>query len=1009
MMNPMEKKLQLERAKKFFYRLPQHFFGETRTFEAEIALTDRRLAYAQIKHLPFHKIAGDEFYGKLWDKAYVKLRGSIPPEWRGCAVSFLLNFGGEALMFDRNGSPVCGFTSTCVFEAEYKKELHHHTLSAEPEELELLFEVQASGNLGAETNFEKPGVSCEVGVMRQLKYGVFHPEVWHLRLEFEILLALVGEMRQDVNCIANTRNYPADSYFEHRIYRVMMLAVDAYKDDPANAPAARAVLRQILGQTASSDTMRAAAVGHCHIDIAWLWTIDETIGKVGRTFANQLSLLRRHPDYIFGESQPFLYELAKEHYPELFEEVKAYVKAGRWELQGGMYVEADCNLSSGEALVRQFLYGKNFFRDEFGVEVKNLWLPDVFGYNAMLPQLSRLAGCDSFVTQKLCWNQYNKFPYHAFTWYGLDGTGLLTFFPPEENYNAMLVPDQLNFGANNLSENDILDEFLCLYGVGDGGGGPKDEYLERARLCADLSGCPKVSFSRADDFLARLARRQNELPEYHGELYLECHRGTYTSQGWIKKANRECEQLLIGAEFILSQLPASDYPRGELDRLWKKLLVNQFHDILPGSSIGRVYEDARQDYALIRAKVTELLGAAARQLYRSNFDSCLLVNTLSCNYEQLIDLPGGKRLVTLPPGGAVELPPDRPVPDPETAANDLVLQNELICYTFDRNGLLVSARDLECGREIMRAGGNRLSLYVDMPVANEAWDIDLAYENEKICEAALTGYSPKRIARDYQEFDLEFTIGQSTVRQQVTLANGSKRLEFHNVVDYRERRKMLRVAFDTVIDSDEAAFDIQFGHIRRPTHRNTSRERAMYEVAAQRYMDLSESNYGVALLNDGKYGCKVLGGTLDLNLLRSPIWPDENADLGAHEFAYCFLPHCHALADSQVMAEAAAFNRPPFRFDHFALSGAEVAPVAIIRGAASLEALKRAQKSDALIARVVESAGCSGEVELAVPAGARVFVTDLLEWHTLSELDNRNGRVVLPLHKFEIVSLCIKA
>lgn len=1008
MFSVAEKKIFEARAKKFFYNLPNDYWAEQKTFEAKIALVKEVTKVADAHQLEYAKISENENYGNLWDKAYLKLSGDIPANWQGKNVAFQLKLGGEALLFDKNDHPWYGFTTTSVFVAEYTKEIFQYTKSAKAEHLDLTLELFANGNLGAETNISNPTTSCEVGVIRKIRYGVFRPEVWHLRLEFEVVMSLLGIMRNDTNCVSNDKEFNSNSYRETRILKTLMKAIDVYLDNPDNAAQSRAILQEILSQAAAPNTMTVAAVGHCHIDVAWLWRIEETIGKVGRSFANQVYLIKNNPDYVFGASQPFLYQLVKEYYPALYEEVKALVKAGRWELQGGMYVEADCNLTNGESLVRQFLHGKNFFMDEFGVEVKNLWLPDVFGYSGAMPQIIKKSNCDFFLTQKLCWNQYNKLPFHAFHWQGIDGSRVLTFFPPEDNYNAMLTPDQLNYGANNFSENYMLNEFLSLFGIGDGGGGPKEEYLERAKLCKNLNGSPKVEFSRADSFFDRLSNHSSELPEWIGELYFEYHRGTYTSQGKVKQANRECEELLVASEFIFTLLTANEYPKKELDSCWKELLVQQFHDVLPGSSIAGVYEDAAKAHEKIKETIKKLLQGCAEKLWQKSPQHLTFVNTLPYDFTQLVELPNGKALVNLPACSIVSIE-KKSLEEIKTVENDLILENELIAYTFSPDGTLKKAFDYQAKREVISGVGNTLKLFVDTPNDYEAWDIDLTYENQFIEQARVTNISDKTIAKDYQSITFELEIGNSKIVQTITLANNSKLLEFHNWVDYKESRRMLRVSFDSSIMANEATFDIQYGYVKRPTHRNTSWDKARFEVVAQKYMDISEADYGVALINDSKYGCKVFHNQLDLNLLRSPSWPDANADRCTHEFSYAFLPHTGNLINSQVMSEAAQFNRAPLIFDNYKTTlENEKFPIFLEGPNASMEVLKRAEKSDDIIVRIVEKAHLNTLATLNLDAKSRVYVTNLIEWSQEEELINLDGKVELKLSPFEIKTLKIK-
>ena len=371
----------------------------------------------------------------------------------------------------------------------------------------------------------------------------------------------------------------------------------------------------------------------------WLWPVRESIRKCARTFSSQIALIEEYPEYIFGASSAQHYAFVKEHYPALYEKIKQAVAAGRWEIQGGMWVEADCNLISGESMIRQFLHGKNFFKDEFGVDVRNLWIPDVFGYSAALPQIIRKAGCEYFLTQKLSWCQFNRFPYQSFLWKGIDNSEVLTHFPPEDTYNSAVRPQQLMEAQTRYTEGDTLSDFMSLYGIGDGGGGPAPEYIERGKRLAALDGCPHYKFGRADRFFEIINEKRAELPVWKGELYLELHRGTLTTQARTKRGNRKCEQMLAQTEFLCSMLPAAHYPAKELDRAWKLLLLNQFHDIIPGSSIGMVYETTQKQHAEILVLCESLMKRATDELFPKVDGSATILNSLSCGVTALVELP----------------------------------------------------------------------------------------------------------------------------------------------------------------------------------------------------------------------------------------------------------------------------------------------------------------------------------------------------------------------------------
>ena len=385
--------------------------------------------------------------------------------------------------------------------------------------------------------------------------------------------------------------------------------------------------------------MDVTCVGHAHIDVGWLWPVAESIRKAARTFSTQLANMERYPDYIFGASQAELYMMIKENYPVLYERIREKVKEGRWEIQGGMWVEADCNLISGESMIRQFLYGKNFFMDEFGYEVRNLWIPDVFGYSASMPQIIKKCGCDYFLTQKISWSRINKFPHNTFRWRGIDGTEVLTHFPPENTYNALCTPLQRVEAENRLKENAYLDEFMSLFGIGDGGAGPSEEHLERNERMRNWDGCPKVRYGTAAGFFERLSAHESKLPYWDGELYLEMHRGTLTTQAATKRGNRYCEQALAALEFFASCADIKDYPVKMIAESYRNLLRNQFHDILPGSSIKKVYDRTEKEYAETLVNCKKEMEKIAARLFETAPDCCTIVNTLSVPWSGILTLP----------------------------------------------------------------------------------------------------------------------------------------------------------------------------------------------------------------------------------------------------------------------------------------------------------------------------------------------------------------------------------
>ncbi len=970
--------------------------------KAEISISASPVPFSQRLQGDYREIVQGERWGSAWDSAWIHLTGNVPQSWKGRKVVAHLDFNSEAAWFDADGTPLYGLTKGSVFIYNFSKDILPLFDCADGgEDVELWIEAAATHIFGIEMD-QDPSRACPrrhghyEGRINAIELAVFDEESYQFMHDLDILVSIMNSQE---------KNSPR----RRKIIAGVNQALDVYGECRDNVQAARRQLAPLLNQPANASDLTACAVGHAHIDTGWLWPVSEAIRKCGRTYANQLALMDKYPNYIFGASQPQHYQFVKEHYPLLFKKIAQRVKEGRWELQGAMWVEADCNIISGESMVRQFVHGKNFYMDEFGFDVKNLWLPDVFGYSANLPQIMKRSGVDFFLTQKLSWSQFNEHPFDSFNWQGIDGSQVLVHFPPEADYNAVMLPEQLKKGQDNFKENHICDQFLSLFGVGNGGGGPKEEHIERALRCRNIEGSPKVSFCRADDFFSRLSQQADQLNTWVGELYLELHRGTLTTQAAIKRGNRELEIELHAVEALASCSNLADYPREQLNDIWQILLINQFHDILPGSSIKKVYDVTKQQYAEAIETCRQLLNASAAKLFTPDPDKLVLFNPLSTSVTRSMTLPDtwhGRQVTTT--GGELittqlekdhtvillELPPysfttiHRGVAlttKKETVKSDeLVLENSFIRYRFAHNGLLLEAFDKESQRAIIsqERPGNCLALYIDLPVEWDAWDVDIPYADQIPATATGNAFRLENgPVRQGIEFNL--TIGQSNIRQLVYLERNSKRLEFVTEVDWQEYHKMLRVSFPVLINAVEALFDIQYGYVKRPIHTNTSWDMARFEVVAHRWADISDPDYGVALMNDCKYGYRVEPGLLDLNLLRAPGYPDPEADVGLHKFTYALLPHIGTLEQSSVKSEAAQLNVPPYCFPGYQ---AKITPPLTIQSEnVSLEVIKMAEKEQCRVIRLVENAGKTSTAELSFARPVKLIETNLLEWDELCD------------------------
>ena len=743
-------------------------------------------------------------------------------------------------------------------------------------------------------------------------------------------------------------------------------------------------------------THRVTAVGHAHIDTAWEWPVREARRKVSRSWSTQLALMDEHPDYIFAASQPAQYEWMKTSYPDIYRRIKEKVAAGQWEPVGAMWVEADCNLPSGESLVRQLLYGKRFFMHEFGYETKILWLPDVFGYPGNLPQLISESGCNFFVTQKLSWNDTNKPEHHTFMWEGIDGSRIFTHFPPADTYNGSFEPEEVERSIRNFKDGHSSHRSLYLFGWGDGGGGPQAEMIESAHRLG-------VEIGRASDFFDAASAEATGLATVVGELYFELHRGTYTSQSRTKRLNRLAQQALREAE-MWSVAAGGDYPAGELEVLWKTLLLNQFHDILPGSSIDWVYEDAERDLSEVVQSANAIAHRATTAISGSG-EEFAVFNPNSHHRREVIRA-GDFRMVEAPPcGWAVQ---DAAGDVDRVSVTTRSMENALLRVEWDDVGLLTSIWDKQSQREVLSGLGNLLQLHDDDPARWDAWDLDATYRDNAVDIVDLQRIQIE--ADDPLRAILGTTrkFGSSIIRQRMTLDAGSRVLRFETHVTWQEQHKMLKVAFPVTVSSREATYEIQFGHLRRPTHEDTNQARAMFEVCAQRWADLGDGEYGVALLNDCKHGYDIHGSVMRLSLLRAPTHPDPTADRGGHHFTYALMPHAGDFREAGVIAAAEDLNAPLRIVPGSHAGVARRSLVEIDTPQVVVEAIKRAEDSDAVIVRLYEAwgRGCKATLRTTLSA-SRAFLCDLLE-RDREEVVVHDGVIALEMAPFKVVTLKLK-
>ena len=1004
--------------------------------------TPERLPFAEAIKNDFKPVKGGHRWGKPWQTSWFRLRFEIPQNFKGEQISLLFDCEGESIIFNNDGTVLQGLDTN-------RKEHVLVDKAKGGEKFELYVETGANCPFGG---FVKR-------IMHQPQLAITVREVWECYYDIECLYEII----QDKNTVTGWASIgayglPEDSTRRAQIVFNAAKAVDLFDYTDLSvaglrksAKRVRKALKPLYDKPANASEQTIACMGHAHIDVAWLWPLAETRRKCGRSFSNVLEILDRYPEFVFCQSQPQLYEYTKENYPDIYERIKQKVKTGQWVPTGCAWVEMDCNITGGESLVRQILFGTRFFREEFNHETACLWLPDVFGYAASLPQILKRSGIDNFLTQKISWNQFTTFPHHSFYWEGIDGSEVLSHFLPANDYNTDLHGARMIHAARKYKQKDRSSIHGALFGFGDGGGGPTKQMAERIRRFSDLEGVPKHEPMSPAKFFERLENESTDLPKWVGELYLELHRGTLTSQAYNKKFNRQSELTLRNAEMIeaLNMTAGGQYRQQELNDAWKLVLLNQFHDIIPGSSIDLVYQDSDNDYAEVLKTANEVTNTAL-ETYAESVDTTgegkpvVVYNSLSwdrtdvasakvkglrkdrqyvaveCDGYQVpaqVGFDGNIRFAATIPstGHAVNhiLPAsdDAPKAKPVKATAKL-LENELVKIKFDAKGRITSFYDKEADREVIAPGqvANQFIGFEDKPACWEAWDIDIYYNEKilhqdgKLISAEVIEQGPVRsVIRFIREFS------KSTITQDVILAADTKRLDFDTKVEWGDESKiLLKVAFPVDVHADKARFEIQYGNVERPTHWNMPQDFARFEVAAQKWCDLSEYGYGVALLNDCKYGHDIKGNIMRISLLRATKHPDKTADVNkTHTFKYSMLPHLGDYTNGVVQeayemnvlnlaveTEASQGDRPCYE-SAFMLDDDSVI----------IESIKKAEDDNSVIVRLYEAYNSRGVVNLETSLPVKkVIETNLMEVEE-QELPVEEGTIELEFTPFQIRTL----
>lgn len=911
----------------------QHL-GDLTVHEWTVPGDGEPIAYSSVPEQLFTPVALPRAWGRAWSTTFFRLEGTVPAAPEGSALRLEIDLG---FVDDWPGNQCEGLLLSNDFRPIKAVNSRNRTVRV-PEDsgTPVRFYVEAAANpdmMADSTTPTELGDRLTAGpeplyALRSARWVVRDETVWALVHDVDVLRGLAGEL-------------PEGSVRRARILCALddaMAALDL-RDVVGTAAHARSVLAPALEAPANASALQVTTIGHAHIDSAWLWPVRETVRKVARTFSNVTALMQEYPDLTFTATSAQQYEWLKETQPEIFERVRDQIAAGRWFPSGGMWVESDANMPSGEALIRQFTYGTRFFEEEFGIRSRTLWLPDSFGYSAALPQIARQMGMEGFLTQKISWNRTNQHPHSTFWWEGIDGTRLFTHFPPVNCYDSMLTADEIALAERNFAERGRATHQVIPFGYGDGGGGPTADMIERARRRRDLEGSPQLQMGDPDGFFdAAREEYADAAPVHRGELYLEFHRGVFTSQLEMKQGNRRAELALRTLELVWALVSArglGEIDQAEVDDLWKRTLLLQFHDILPGSSIAWVHRDARADYARILQRAEELTAAGLALLVDEEDPAdaagqrkLSILNPGPHPRREVVVVDGERRLVEVPPNGLVPLPralvTDTPPAEVLAREDGAVLRNAHLEVHVGPDGTLRRVLDLTHARDLIAPGGvgGELQLFADVPNEFDAWDIDRHYRTGRR-DTAVGATSVLRIldlGPQTAAVAVDLLLGSSPATLTISLDSESHRIDMELEVDWRERETLLKVAFPLAVHARDTQAEIQFGHVSRPLHENTSWEFAKFETPMHRWVLAAEPGCGAAVVNDSSYGYDAMvwtspgtgdaGGTLlRPSLMRSPNWPDPRADFRPRTVRYSLL----ADADPVRAAHAADALTLPLR------------------------------------------------------------------------------------------------
>ncbi|MBQ9946225.1 MAG: alpha-mannosidase [Clostridia bacterium] len=956
---------------------------------------------------------GDRWSATLDTTRYFEKEFTVPVEFEGRKIYLTVDFGGEAIV--RINGKIMGAVSSREASGWV-----HRTDILFPDGLKggerLFIQVENAVDSGGYFNHAFPDKKPITYTMNTAAFRIINEEaedIWY-----------------DISCAYDVYENTEDEYAGKRVYNAVDLAIHKLDFDLGkerfykSIPEAKKCLWDELNKINYSTPGEVIICGHSHLDVAWLWTVKEIHRKCARTFSNNAALMKAYPDFKFTQSQAAVYSFLKDHYPEVYETVKKYIKNGQWEITGNTWVEADTNLASGESLIRQLLYGREFFLKEFGISSDIYWLPDCFGFTAALPQVIKKSGMKYFLTSKLQYNDTNEFPLSVFKWRSHSGDEVISYMQ-KVHYEGDADARYIKNTRKTNRQNDLVDASMGMFGYGDGGGGCTFDMVEKVRRFQKIPGLPKVRMGQAGDFFAEIEKDEDKLPVWDGEMYYENHRGTFTSQAFVKKNNRRGEYMLRLAEML--SLLAGTYDRERIEKVWKLLLVNQFHDILPGTSIEEVFINTREEYALMNKEGNDIIDTALRLLSHkasTGKNSIIVWNFLPYTVSGFVkaEIPEGfsgvKDAYSVVNGNEVEFIAEnvpamgykvftlsKEIAERGTiSAGNNFLENKYVRAEFDENGNLTAFINKKLNKNVLSSTGNLLSVSHDKPIHESAWNLENDYKMKmtyltKAQKVELSECTPvKAVLKTVRRYE------SSVITQLITLYADSETLIFDTTVDWHEREKVLKAEFPLSIRSRIATGEIAHGALERLTYANNSYEKAMFEFCAHKWADLSQGDMGVSIINDCKYGYDVDNNVLRITLMRAPVLPDATADKGISTFRYGIYAHENGWNDSDTVKEAFKENIPLRAVYSDEANGTETERsfITLSDDRVMIDAIKPAQDNDGIIIRVYETNAHSGDVTMTLPcSGFKVRECNLMEVNG-KELEATDNSFTFPITPFEV-------